>query len=170
MLSATNSRQEHILVCLSSAPSNARIILTAARMAAAFQGHLTALYVETPDSSAMTEEDRNRLSANTRLAKKLGANVEIIQGDNVPYQIAEFARLWGATKIVLGRSAAGKQRFFRKTTLVDRLIAIAPNIDIHIIPDSTSNHKYHQRKTKNKLPYRYRCGCCRRACWGFVRV
>ena len=152
MLSATNSRQEHILVCLSSSPSNARIILTAARMAAAFQGHLTALYVETPDSSAMTEEDRNRLSANTRLAKKLGANVETVQGDNVPYQIAEFARLWGATKIVLGRSAAGKQRFFRKTTLVDRLIAIAPNIDIHIIPDSTSNHKYHQQKTKNKLP------------------
>ena len=38
-------RREHILVCLSSAPSNAKIIRTAARMAAAFSGSFTALYV-----------------------------------------------------------------------------------------------------------------------------
>ena len=36
---------EHILVCLSSAPSNAKIIRTAARMASAFHGSFTALYV-----------------------------------------------------------------------------------------------------------------------------
>ena len=36
---------EHILVGLSSAPSNARIILTAATMSKAFKGSLTALFV-----------------------------------------------------------------------------------------------------------------------------
>ena len=51
-------RREHILVCLSSAPSNAKIIRTAARMAAAFSGSFTALYVETPDFSAMEEENK----------------------------------------------------------------------------------------------------------------
>ena len=40
---------EHILVCLSSAPSNMKIIRTAARMAKAFRGSFTALYVETSD-------------------------------------------------------------------------------------------------------------------------
>lgn len=146
------NRQEHILVCLSSAPSNARIIRTAARMAAAFQGSMTALYVETPNFSVMEDENRKRLEANTRLAKKLGATIETIQGDDVPYQIAEFARLSGVTKIVLGRSAAGKHRFFRKTTLTDRLIAIAPNVDIHIIPDSSANRSYRPKKVRKKLP------------------
>ena len=42
----TNTK-EHILVCLSSAPSNARIIETAAKMANAFKGSFTALYVQT---------------------------------------------------------------------------------------------------------------------------
>lgn len=37
---------EHILVCLSSSPSNVKIIRTAARMARAFRGNFTALFVE----------------------------------------------------------------------------------------------------------------------------
>ena len=42
---------EHILVCLSSSPTNAKIIRTAARMADAFKGGFTALFVETPGLS-----------------------------------------------------------------------------------------------------------------------
>ena len=53
--------REHILVCLSSAPSNLRIVQTGARMSEAFHGTLTALYVQTPDHSAMSEENQNRL-------------------------------------------------------------------------------------------------------------
>lgn len=152
MLHDVNSRHEHILVCLSSAPSNARIIRTAARMAAAFQGSMTALYVETPDFSAMEPENRKRLDENTRLARHLGATIETVHGDDVPYQIAEFARLSGVTKIVLGRSAVGKHRIFRKPTLTDRLIAIAPNVDIHIIPDGAANRPYRPRRARRKLP------------------
>jgi len=47
------------LVCLSSAPSNPKIIQTAACMAAAFQGQFTAVFVETPDFSVETEENRH---------------------------------------------------------------------------------------------------------------
>ena len=134
MLKETDGKQEHILVCLSSAPSNTKIIRTAARMAEAFQGNLTALYVETPDFAVMEDANKKRLEANTHLAKSLGASIETVQGDDVPYQIAEFARLSGVTKIVLGRSAASRHRIFRRPTLTDRLIASAPNVDIHIIP------------------------------------
>lgn len=48
---------EHILVCLSSSPSNAKLIRTAARMANAFRSDFTALFVETPAFSAMKAED-----------------------------------------------------------------------------------------------------------------
>ncbi len=50
---------ENILVCLSSSPSNAKIIRTAARMARAFRGTFTALFVETPDTAEMAEDDKN---------------------------------------------------------------------------------------------------------------
>ncbi len=145
---------EHILVCLSSAPSNAKIIRTAARMAAAFRGVFTALFVETPDFGAASEEDKKRLRANIQLAGQLGAKIETVQGDDVPYQIAEFARLSGVSKIVIGRSTATRRHFFSKPTLTEKLIVNAPNLDIHIIPDSSVNGVYHGGKEKRKDAFR----------------
>ena len=37
---------EHILVCVSPSPSNPKVVAAAARMAAAFQATLTAIYVK----------------------------------------------------------------------------------------------------------------------------
>ena len=129
---------EHILVCLSGSPSNPRIIRTAARMAAAFRGPLTALYVENPNADAMSDEERDRLRDNMNLAEQLGAKVETAYGDDVAFQIAEFARLSGASKIVMGRNnetRGMKKHLFGKGSLTEHLIAIAPNLDIYIIPD-----------------------------------
>ncbi len=131
--------EEHILVCLSSSPSNAKIIRTAARMAGAFKGKFTGLFVETPDFPSMSEEDLNRLRTNMRLAEQLGAKIETVYGEDVPFQIAEFARLSGVSKIVIGRSFATKGRFFQKQSLTEKLISHAPQLDIHIIPDSNSD-------------------------------
>ena len=64
---------EHILVGLSSSPSNPKIIRTAARMAAAFKGNFTAIFVQTSTYDDMNEEDKKRLEENTHLAERLGA-------------------------------------------------------------------------------------------------
>ncbi len=133
--------KEHILVCLSSAPSNARIIETAAKMAKAFGASFTALYVQTPSSELMLDADKARLADNIRYAESLGANVATVIGDNVAFQIAEFSRLSGITKVVLGRSVAPKKRLFKKQTLTDQLIELAPSLDVHIIPDMTVKQK-----------------------------
>ena len=136
--------REHILVCLSSAPSNLRIVQTGARMAEAFHGTLTALYVQTPDHSAMSEEDQSRLKEHMRLAEQLGASIETVYGDDVSYQIAEFSRLNNITKIVLGRSNIRRRHLWGKPSLTEKLTEIAPNLDIYIIPDAASVHSnYH---------------------------
>ena len=139
---------EHILVCLSSAPSNSKIIRTAAKMADAFSGNFTALYIETPGFASLDETNKKRLKQNMKLARQLGAKVETVSGDDVPYQIAEFARLSGVTKIVIGRSTAVKKNLIRKPTLTEKLIAHAPNIDIHIIPDGVEVTHYKAPKDK----------------------
>lgn len=140
---------EHILVCLSSSPSNAKIIRTAARMARAFKGNFTALFVETPDTATMNEANKKRLRENIRLAGQLGAVIETTYGDDVPYQIAEFARLSGISKIVIGRSKVTRKNIFSKASLTERLIVSVPNLDIHVIPDVAAP-KY--RPLKQKMP------------------
>lgn len=142
--------KEHILACLSSAPSNAKIIRTAATMARAFHCSFTALFVQTPSYEAMPEADRERLRANVRLAQSLGAVVETVFGDDVSYQIAEYARLSGVTKIVIGRSAVTRKHPWSKPTLTEKLIAMAPNMDIHIIPDAYVDGAYRAQKAKRE--------------------
>ena len=143
---------EHILVCLSSSPTNSKIIRNAARMAKAFRGGFTALFVETPDFSAMEEEDRNRLRANIHLAEQLGATIETTYGDDIAFQISEFARLSGVSKIVVGRNNAKRRFFFGKPSLTEKLTAYAPNLDIYIIPDKEITI-YHKRKRKSRHPF-----------------
>ena len=149
--------EEHILVGLSSAPSNARIIRTASTMAAAFGCKFTALFVRTPGYDAMSDENKERLRTNTELAKSLGATVETVFGDDVSYQIAEYARLSGVTKIVVGRSAATRKHPWGKPTLTEKLTAIAPNLDIHIIPDASVDGSYKPKKAKRKVDLKTTC-------------
>ena len=141
---------EHILVCLSSSPSNPKIIRTAARMANAFKGAFTALFVETPDYQVMPEEDVKRLRSNMRLAEQLGAKIETVYGEDVSYQIAEFARLSGVSKIVIGRSSATRKSIFSKPTLTEKLIANAPNLDVHVIPDTDGKNAAYRAKKARK--------------------
>ena len=70
-LNNINSKQDHILACLSSAPSNAKIIRSAARMAKAFDSQFTALFVETPDFAVATDENKKRLEENRKLAEHM---------------------------------------------------------------------------------------------------
>ena len=133
---SSNPSNEHILVCLSSSPSNERIVRMAGQMAQAFGGTLTALYVQTPGNQALSSEDEARLQTHVRLATELGAEIVTTHGDDVPTQIAEYARVSGITKIVLGRSGAERRHFWSQPSLTERLTELAPTVEIHIIPDA----------------------------------
>ncbi|KUP24149.1 sensor histidine kinase KdpD [Paenibacillus sp. DMB5] len=128
--------EDHILVCISSAASSKKVIRTAARMAEAFRGAFTALYVETPRSKELTHKSKAELRENLRLAEQLGAQPATVYGDDIPGQIAEYAVSSRVTKIVIGRPRSGKKRWIAKTNIVDKLTELAPNIDVHIIPDT----------------------------------
>ncbi len=136
------NKTEHILACLSSAPSNAKIIETASQMAKAFGGKLTALYVKTPSADSMSRENRERLTRHIRMAEDLGAEIVTVYGEDIPQQITEFARVSKVTKVVLGRSNVKAHTLISKKSLSDRLVRTAPELDIHIIPDFESNRKH----------------------------
>lgn len=126
---------EHILVCLSSSPTNPKIIRTAARLAQAFHAQFTALFVETSDFKSISAENISRLRENIHLAQQLGASVETTYGDDVALQIAEYARISGVSKVVVGRYNTVRGRLFARQTMAEKLASYAPKLDIYIIPD-----------------------------------
>ena len=134
-----SKKKEHILVGLSSAPSNSKIVETASKMARAFDANLTALYIKTSQSEVLSEENAKRLQNNIKFAERMGATIVTVYGEDVALQMAEYAKTSGANKIVIGRNATKRAGIIRKPTLADKLIALATNIDIHIIPDADSD-------------------------------
>ena len=125
---------EHVLTCISSSPSNGKVLRTAARMAEAFRAAFTALYVES--SGEQTEENNKQLLENIKLAKLLGAKVVTVYGDDIAGQISEYAKISGITKIVIGRSNNKKRLFGSGPNFVEQLANLSPGLDVHIIPDN----------------------------------
>lgn len=132
---------EHILVCISASPSNAKVIRAAARMANAFHAKLTALFVE--GSSLMDEDEKVKetLRHNFRLAQSFNAEIAIVNGNDLPTQIIEFAKVSGVSKIIIGRTKRKSNVFGYKLGVIDQLISLAPELEIYVIPDAENNSK-----------------------------
>ena len=139
-----------VLVCLSSSTSNVRVIHAAVRIAEAFRASLTALFVETPSYELLSDDDKKRLRSNMNLAEKLGARLDTVTGDDVPYQIAEYARLCDISCIVIGQTNTVGGMFRRRRSLVDRLVAYAPDLDYFIIPDHGTRMYVPRRRSEKR--------------------
>lgn len=148
--------EEHILICLSSSPSNAKVIRTAARMAEAFHGTFSALFVELPKSSEVNEKDRKRLEENVKLAEQLGAKIVTVYGYDISMQISEYAKISNVSKIVIGRSNNKKSIFTNNKSLSDKLTEFAPNIDIYIIPDTMPPFYKYKKYTAQPIPFSWK--------------
>ena len=147
---------DHILICLSSAPSNAKVIRTAARMAEAFHSGFTALFVQTPETKELSGENIKRLRSNLRLAEQLGAQIATVYGADPAEQIAEYARVSGITKIVMGRVNHRQHPWIGQKSLADRLIE-RTDLDVYIIPDRQPLYKKplgKLRKSRVRLSWR----------------
>ena len=137
--------KENILVCLGTSPTNQKVIRTASKMAQAFHSEFTALYV---DSKELDYKALEQLKKNISLAKELQANIVSTYGDDIAYQISQYAKTAGVSKLVLGRSYQKKSILY-KPTIVDKLTKLSPNLDIYIIPDNNSS-----RQNFNKYQYK----------------
>lgn len=147
MRGANEMSDEHILVCLSTSPTNKKVIESAARMAASHSAAFSALFVESTAfrrkaSEAMIEQ----LNENRSFALRKGAQVETVYGDNIPFQIAEYAKLSGATMIIMGKSPEESFSLFHHEPLTDQVFAAATGIDLYVVPIKLhSSVSYHLR-------------------------
>lgn len=132
---------EHVMTCISAAPSCRKVIRSASRMAYAFHAKFTALYVETTALQNAEPAVKKARDENIHLAEALGAKVVTVFGDDVAFQIAEYARVSSVTKLVLGRTNHRILLGQKKGTLTDQISEYMPELDIFIIPDTGNTGK-----------------------------
>ena len=132
-MAVQSTERERILVCVSASPTSSEVIRRAARLSRSMGAELIALYVEDPESQNDTQE--KAVHEHLDLAQRQGAILTTIYGDDPATAIAQYARVSGITKIVLGKSRERHLFLAPKETLMSRLNELAPDVEIIIVPN-----------------------------------
>ena len=122
---------ERVLVCVSASPTSVDVIRRASALAHAIGAEMIAIYVE----STEIQDDAQAVHDHLMLAERCGAKLTTLFGNNPATVIAQYARVSGITKIVLGKSPRRRSPFASGETLMSRLNELAPDVEIIIVPN-----------------------------------
>jgi two-component system sensor histidine kinase KdpD len=127
------SSMSKVMVAVSSSgPHPETLLRKTARLASQLNAQWYVVYVRTnqeaPDKIAA--ETHRRLTDTLEIAQKMGGTVLILKSNDIVTALTSFARDYGITQVVMGKSKPrrGWRRF--SPSLVDRLSLNLPGIDI----------------------------------------
>jgi two-component system sensor histidine kinase KdpD len=127
------SSMARVMVAVSShGPHPETLLRKTARLANQLNAQWHVVYVRTdkeaPDK--ILAETHRRLTDTLEIAQKMGGTVLILKSNDVASALTSFARDYGITQLVMGKSKprTGLKRFL--PTLVDRLSSHLPGVDI----------------------------------------
>jgi len=124
--------QERILVCVTPR-SNAKVMIESGRRNTdRFHGQLFVAYVAQP---SLKREDQEALDAHLDLARKVDAEIHILEGADPVVEIMRFAREQRITQIFVGHSHRNRWLPLSRNP-VERLVEAAEGIDVRIFPQS----------------------------------
>ncbi len=122
-----------IMVCLSSrSPSGERLLRKGARLADRLNAPWYAVYIQTPN------EELHRIDAATQrqitntltLTQQMGGTPMTFKGADVVSTIVAYAREYGITHIVIGRTRRPWYRRWLGQSVLDRLLHAIPDVDV----------------------------------------
>jgi two-component system sensor histidine kinase KdpD len=124
---------ELVMVCLSPGFASDRLVRGARRLAVQLDADLIAVNVETSDNQRLSPAQKEQLDRALRLAERLGARIETIQGGSVAETVVVYAQKHNVTKIVIGGPQARKgARLFSQST-VNQIVRQAGDIGVYVI-------------------------------------
>ncbi|BAU14656.1 osmosensitive K channel His kinase sensor [Leptolyngbya sp. NIES-3755] len=129
---------ERVLVCVSTYPNAIQLIRRGARIAGYMHAPFYCLFVNDPDRF-LTKVESLHIETCERLCKEFGGEfIRLTDYDKVK-AIAEIARTYRITQIVIGESQRSRWRLMLRGSLTHKLLRSLKNIDVHIIAtDKTS--------------------------------
>ena len=123
------------MVAISSrGPDPGRLLRKTARLAAQLNAQWYAVYVRTPNESAIKIEAavQRQVADTLEAAQKMGGLVISLKHENVAQALISFVKEYGITHVVLGRPGNKSLRLFARP-LHDELIRHLPGVDLVII-------------------------------------
>lgn len=147
--------KEKILVCIGPGAEAVKLIRTARRVASNFQAEWIAVHVETP-RIRLSDDQRNNIIQNLRLAEQLGAHTQILTGFDVVKEIMNFSREQNVTTIVIGKRIHPRWRNIFSRSLTDELVRYSHEIDVYIITEDIDSFAPQKiiSATKCVIPWR----------------
>ncbi|MDA8079205.1 MAG: DUF4118 domain-containing protein [Nitrospiraceae bacterium] len=121
--------KERVLTGVFASPYADKLVRSAFRFAGELDAEWIAFYVETDRHRRLSVQEKEWLNKALDLAKKLGARVVWVKGDDVTEEIAAYARSHNVTKIVIGKP----RRFGFSSSIPRKILANTPNIDIYLL-------------------------------------
>jgi len=122
---------ERVAVCISSNPMSQQIIARGARMAQGLDAEFYVVHVER--GKGRTEDRDRELAANIRFAQNLGAKFVQLEGGIVATTVAKWVRAHKITQVIFGRSAVHGWQKYLYLGAINRFLANATNVDVHIV-------------------------------------
>jgi two-component system sensor histidine kinase KdpD len=127
---------ERVMVCLSSRGPNAeKLLRKGARLADRLNAPWYAVYIQTPSEELdrIDAATQRRIANTLTLTQQLGGTPMTFKGADVASTIAAFAREYGITHIIMGRSRQPWYRRWLGHTVLERLLQAVPEMDVIVV-------------------------------------
>src|SRR4028118_1323745 len=126
------SVHERVLVCVSTYPNSVHLLRRAGRLATVMRGRLFALFVDHPERF-LTREESLYVETCERLCQQLEGEFIRVKSTDVAQAIAEAARKYHITQVVLGQSQKSRWDLLWRGSLVQQLVRYLKDVDLHVI-------------------------------------
>jgi two-component system sensor histidine kinase KdpD len=123
---------ERILVCISTYPNSLQLLRRGARLASYMNAPLYAVFVAHPDRF-LTKAESLHIETCKHLCQEFGGTFIQVTNYNIPAAIADVAKQYRITQIVIGESQRSRWKILVRGSLTQQLVRLLKNIDIHII-------------------------------------
>jgi two-component system sensor histidine kinase KdpD len=123
---------ERVLVCVSTYPNALQLVRRGARIAGYMHAPLYGLFVDDPDRF-LTKEESLHIETCERLFKEFNGEFIRTSGQNKAQAIAEVAKNYHITQIVIGESQRSRWKTLLRGSLTQQLLKLLRQIDVHII-------------------------------------
>ena len=144
-----NAREfrEKVVVGISASPNAERLVREAYRLAAEFDADMTALHIDPVEEEEIVPKELDKWVKNAfEVARKLNVKTVALHGKNFANQLAHYATINKATKIVIGKPNPESEH-----ESVDTILSKTTGIDVYIFAKHGSLVQAKRKENKDPL-------------------
>lgn len=126
----SSALKERIAVAVTPGSRDSLLIRRGAKMAQRLRGDLHVVYVR---HKRLSREEEKTLDGHRVLTESLDGSFETLEGRDIAKALAAFAKERGITQLVLGENSNPTWRDFFRLSIIQRLIYLTHDMDLHIM-------------------------------------